>query len=77
MSARAALHFAAGELELNERITIESILGSTMSVKVVEATRFGLYDAVVPEVSGTASITGRNEFYFDPDDPFRSGFIFR
>ena len=77
VSARAALHFAAGELELNERITIESILGSTMSVKVVEATRFGLYDAVVPEVSGTASITGRNEFYFDPNDPFRTGFIFR
>jgi proline racemase len=77
VSARAALHFAADELELNERITIESILGSTMSVKVVEAARFGPYNAVIPEVSGTASITGRNEFYFDPDDPFRTGFIFR
>lgn len=77
VSARAALHFAAGELELNERITIESILDSTMSVKVAEVTKFGPYDAVIPEVSGTASITGRNEFYFDPDDPFRNGFIFR
>ena len=77
MSARAALHFAVGELELNERITIESILGSTMSVKVVDTTKFGPYDAVIPEVSGTASIIGRNEFYFDPEDPFRSGFIFR
>ena len=36
VSARAALHFAKGELGLNERITIESILGSTMSVKVVK-----------------------------------------
>jgi proline racemase len=77
MSARAALHFAAGELRLNERITIESILGSTMSVKVAEATKFGLFDAVIPVVSGTASIIGRNEFYFDPEDPFRNGFIFR
>jgi trans-L-3-hydroxyproline dehydratase len=77
VSARAALHFAAGELQPNERITIESILGSTMSVKVVETTTFGPYDAVIPEVSGTASIIGRNEFYFDPDDPFRKGFIFR
>jgi trans-L-3-hydroxyproline dehydratase len=77
VSARAALRFAKGELELNERVTIESILGSTMSVRVVEATRFGPYDAVVPEVTGTASITGRNEFYFDPEDPFRAGFIFR
>jgi len=77
VSARAALHFAKRELGLNERVTIESILGSTMSVKVVEVTKFGPYDAVIPEVSGTASIIGRNEFYFDPDDPFRMGFIFR
>lgn len=77
VSARAALHHAKGQLGLNERITIESILGSTMSVEVVEVTKFGPYDAVVPEVSGTASITGRNEFYFDPRDPFRKGFIFR
>jgi proline racemase len=77
VSARAALHFAKGELGLNERVSIESILGSTMSVEVVEVTKFGPYDAVIPEVSGTASITGRNEFYFDPEDPFQKGFIFR
>ena len=77
VSARAALHFAKGELRLNERVSIESILGSTMSVQVVEVTKFGPYDAVIPEVSGTASITGRNEFYFDPEDPFQKGFMFR
>lgn len=77
VSARAALHFAAGELGLNERITIESILGSTMSVEVAGVTDFGPHNAIIPEVSGTASITGRNEFYFDPDDPLRTGFIFR
>jgi trans-L-3-hydroxyproline dehydratase len=77
VSARAALHFAKDELGLNERVTIESILGSTMSVEVIEVTNLGSYDAVIPEVSGTASITGRNEFYFDPEDPFRNGFIFR
>ena len=77
VSARAALHFAKGEIGLNERIVIESILGSTMSVSVVSTTNFGPHDAVIPEVSGTASIIARNEFYFDPDDPFRAGFIFR
>ncbi len=77
VSARAALHHAKGELGLNEKITIESIVGSTMTVQVVELTKFGEFDAVVPEVSGTASITGRSEFYFDPDDPFREGFILR
>lgn len=77
VSARAALHFAKGEMGLNERITIESVLGSTMSVEVVDVTKFGPYDAIIPEVSGTAWITGRNAFYFDPDDPFQTGFIFR
>ena len=77
VSARAALHFAKGDLHLNEQVTIESILGSTMSVKVVEVTKFGPHDAVIPEVSGTASIIGRNEFYFDPEDPFREGFFLR
>ena len=77
VSARAALHHAKDQLQLNQKITIESILGSTMSVRVVERTKFGPYDAVVPEVSGAASFTGRNDFYFDPADPFRDGFIFR
>lgn len=77
VSARAALHFAKDELGLNESITIESIVGSTMSVRVVGTIKFGPYDSVVTEVSGTASVIGCNEFYFDPDDPLRAGFTLR
>lgn len=77
VSARAALHQARDELQMNEKIVIESIVGSTMAVEIVEMTKFGPYDAVIPKISGTASFTGRHEFYFDPDDPFREGFIFR
>jgi proline racemase len=77
VSARAALHYAKGELQVNEQITVESIIGTTMSVQVVERTSFGPYDAVIPEVGGTAFITGRNEFDFDPADSLASGFILR
>jgi trans-L-3-hydroxyproline dehydratase len=77
VSARAALHYAKGELPRGTPITIESILGTTMTVAVTDVTRFGPHDAVIPEVSGSASITGRHEFFFDPSDPLRSGFIFR
>ena len=77
VSARAALHYAHGELALNQKIVIESNVGSVMSVQAVEVTRFGRHEAIIPEVTGTASFTGRNEFYFDPDDPFREGFILR
>jgi len=77
VSARAALHYAKGELGLNQKITIESIIGSTMTVQAVAATKFGPHDAVVPEVSGTAAIIGRNEFYFDPADSLGRGFLLR
>jgi proline racemase len=33
--------------------------------------------SVIPEIGGTAFITGRNDFYFDPADPFGKGFILR
>lgn len=77
VSARAALHHARGELALDAPITIESILGSTMTVRVVETTTFGPHAAIIPEVSGTAHITGRNELYLDPEDPLGKGFNFR
>jgi trans-L-3-hydroxyproline dehydratase len=62
---------------LNEPITIESILGSTMTVQALERVAYGPFEAVVPEVSGSAHFTGRSEFWFDPEDPLRGGFIFR
>jgi trans-L-3-hydroxyproline dehydratase len=46
-------------------------------VRVAEVTSYGPYPAVVPEVSGTAHFTGRSEFWFDPDDPLKKGFIIR
>ncbi len=77
VSGRAAIHHAKGELKPGEKITVESILGTTMDVRIVEETTFGPHPAVIPEVTGTAHITGRNEFWFDPDDPLKKGFIFR
>lgn len=77
VSARAGLHFSKGELGVNEKITIESILGSTMTVEVMEVLDFHGFEAVIPRVSGSASFVGRNEFWFESGDPYREGFIFR
>lgn len=77
VSGRAAIHHAKGEIATNEEITIESILGTSMDVKVVETREYGPHRAVIPQVTGTASITGQMEFYFDPADPLQKGFIFR
>ncbi len=77
VSARAAIHHLRGELPVDKSIQIESILGTCMEVKIKKLTRFGPFEAVIPEVSGSASIIGRNEFYFDPADPLKKGFILR
>ncbi len=77
VSARAALHYAKGGLKEGETVTIESILGTTMTVRVAETTTFGPYPAVVPEVSARAFFTGTSEFWFDPEDDLKGGFIFR
>jgi trans-L-3-hydroxyproline dehydratase len=77
VSARAALLHAKGELQENQRVTIESILGTTMVVEIKKLSQYGPYNAVIPEVGGSAFITGQNTFYFDPEDPLGKGFIFR
>jgi proline racemase len=77
VSARAAIHYARDEIQKTQLITIESILDTLMTVKVVEETKYGQFDAVIPEVSGTASFTGQHKFYFDPKDLLNKGFIFR
>ena len=77
VSARLAIHHARGEIGPGETIVVESIIGSRFTGRIVETTTFGPYVAVIPEVGGTAHITGRHEFLIDPDDPLRDGFILR
>ncbi|HEY9450659.1 MAG TPA: proline racemase family protein [Gemmatimonadaceae bacterium] len=77
VSGRVAQLHARGELALGDEIVVESILGrsSVFAGRAVETTRVGPYDAVVPEVSGTAFITGRSEFLIDPRDLLGGGFL--
>jgi proline racemase len=77
VSGRMALHYARGEVAMDEPLTIESIIGSRFTGRVTEETVFGPHAAVIPEVEGTAHITGTHTFLIDPSDPLRDGFILR
>jgi trans-L-3-hydroxyproline dehydratase len=77
VGGRLAIHYARGEVGLDQPIVIESIIGSRFTGRIVETTTFGPYPAVIPEVEGSAHITGRHEFLIDPADPLRDGFILR
>jgi trans-L-3-hydroxyproline dehydratase len=77
VSGRAAVHHARNELEVGERITIESIIGTTFDVEVVRECQVGHLSGVVPRVTGTAFVTGRHEFLLDPSDPLIEGVFLR
>ena len=77
VSARLALHHARGELAEGQTIVVESILGrdSVFTGRIAGLTEVGPHAAVVPEVGGTAFITGRHEFIVDPRDHVGQGFL--
>jgi proline racemase len=77
VSARAAIEHARGDLALGQKITIESLIGTTFDVRVVEEIDVGGVRSIVPEVTGSAWITGRHEFLIDPEDPLRDGVLLR
>jgi len=77
VSAQLALLRARGRAQVGEAFVFESILGTRFTGRVVAETTFGPYASVVPEVEGTAHVTGRHEFVVDPDDGLGHGFLLR
>ncbi|NIM44392.1 MAG: proline racemase [Nitrososphaeria archaeon] len=74
-SAKMAALYAAGHLKLGEKFIHESILGLVFEGKLVEKTKLGDLDAVIPEFTGCAYITGTHRFIIDDEDPFKFGFL--
>ena len=77
VSGRIAIHHVRNEIKAGETMTIESITGSIFKGSVIRETQFGTYPAVIPQVEGSAYITGMNTFVIDPEDPMKDGFILR
>jgi proline racemase len=77
VSGRLAIHHARAEVSLNQSITIESIIGTRFCGKIIQETTFGPHAAIIPQIEGSAYITGRHEFLIDPDDPLKDGFVLR
>lgn len=76
-SAKVAALYQKGKLKLNEEFIYESITGSLFRARVCRETTAGPFQAVVPQITGSAYITGIQEIIIDPDDPFKYGFRLR
>lgn len=76
-SAKMATLFAKGELKMGEKFFYESILGTIFEGEIVGKAKVGEYDAVIPQITGSAYITGFNHFVIDETDPVKYGFILK
>jgi proline racemase len=73
-SARMAVLHASGRLAIGDDFRHEGILGTVFTGRLLEETRIGERTAVVPEITGSAWITGVADYVVDPTDPFPDGF---
>lgn len=76
-AGRVAQLHARGRLALGEELRNESIIGTVFTGKAVRVTEVGGISAVVPEVAGSASITGFNQWVVAEGDPLPNGFFLR
>jgi proline racemase len=65
---------AMGLTDADAPFVHESIIGTTFRARVLSRTSVGDHAAIVPELIGSASITGDHTFIVQPDDPLAEGF---
>jgi proline racemase len=84
--AKMALLHQRGELAVGQTFINEGLLGTTFEGRIVEETTIGdpstlrlrsgqILSAIVPEIRGTAYLTGLHRFVVTSGDPFPEGFL--
>ena len=58
-------------------IQSSSVIGTQFAGRVIGETAFAPHEVIIPQMEGSAYITGRHEFLIDPDGPLKKGFIHR
>ncbi len=73
--ARLALLHKGGYIQIGEEFTNYSLIDSVFKGKIVDTIDYYGYQAVIPEITGSAYITGFHNFVLDPDDKKANGFL--
>lgn len=76
-SAKMATLCAKGKLAIGEEFVYESITGTMFQGKIISKTKVGEFDAYIPQITGSAWITGFNQFVIDDSDPVKYGFTLK
>jgi proline racemase len=73
--ARMALFHHRGLMTVGSTLVSRGLLGLDFRGRIAGETRVEGRPAILPEVTGTAYLTGFSQLLFDPADPLRDGFL--
>jgi proline racemase/trans-L-3-hydroxyproline dehydratase len=73
--ARMALFRHRGLMTVGSTFVSRGLLGLDFRGRIAGETTVDGRPAILPEVTGTAYLTGFSQFLFDPADPLRDGFL--
>jgi proline racemase len=73
--ARMALFHHRGLMSVGSRFVSRGLLGLDFAARIVGETVVDGRPAILPEITGTAYLTGFSQFLFDPADPLRAGYL--
>lgn len=74
VSARMALLHAKGIMNVGDRLTGVSIIGSEFHGEILGLTTVGDTPAIRPQISGRGWVTGTHQHMLDPSDPWPEGY---
>jgi proline racemase len=73
--ARMALLHHRGAMAVGSTLISRGLLGLDFAGRIVGETTVDGCSAILPEITGTAYLTGFSQFLFDPADPLRAGYL--
>ena len=73
-SAKLATLHKWGEIKVGEEFIYESFIGTRFKGVIKETTTVADFDAVIPQITGSAYLTGTATYLIDPTDPLKYGF---
>jgi proline racemase len=71
--ARLALFHHRGQLAVGGTCVSEGLSGLSFTGRIAGETVVAGHRAILPEITGSAHVTGTSQLTFDPDDPLRDG----
>jgi proline racemase len=73
--ARLALFHHRGLMGVGSTFVSEGLLGLSFTARIGGETHVEGRPAILPEITGSAYLTGFSQILFDPDDPVRAGYL--